>query len=76
MLYQVRDETFIKVKGKSTDFYQAIDKHEKTLDFMLSEHRDKAAATAFLIRAVGCNDLPDRVAIKDDSMPPNFARLL
>ena len=39
------DETYIKVKGKWTYYYRAIDKFGKTLDFMLSEHRDEAAAT-------------------------------
>jgi putative transposase len=34
------DETYIKVKGKWTYYYRAIDKLGKTLDFMLSEHRD------------------------------------
>lgn len=41
------DETYIKVKGKWVYYYRAIDKFGKTLDFMLSEHRDEAAATAF-----------------------------
>ena len=34
----------IKVKGKWTYYYRAIDKFGKTLDFMLSEKRDEAAA--------------------------------
>ena len=34
------DETYIKVKGKWTYYYRAIDKLGKTLDFMLLEHRD------------------------------------
>jgi transposase-like protein len=38
------DETYIQVKGKWTYFYRAVDKFGKTLDFMLSEHRDEAAA--------------------------------
>ncbi len=39
------DETYIQVKGKWTYFYRAVDKFGKTLDFMLSEHRDEAAAS-------------------------------
>jgi|TARA_B110000902_G_scaffold166201_1_gene189735 putative transposase len=39
------DETYIKVKGKWTYYYRAIDKLGKTLDFMLSEQRDEAAPT-------------------------------
>jgi len=57
------DETYIKVKGKWTYYYRAIDKFGKTLDFMLSEHRDEAAATAFFTRAIGNNDFPDKVVI-------------
>ena len=60
---RVRDETYIKVKGKWTYYYRAIDKFGKTLDYMLSEHRDEAAATAFLTRAIGNNGFPDRVVI-------------
>ncbi len=41
------DETYVKVRGEWTYLYRAIDKAGKTLDFMLSERRDEAAATAF-----------------------------
>jgi len=57
------DETYIKVKGKWTYYYRAIDKYGKTLDFMLSERRDKAAARRFFKRAIGTNGVPDRVVI-------------
>lgn len=67
------DETYIKVKGKWTYYYRAIDKFEKTLDFMLSEHRDEVTATAFFTRAIGNNDFPDRVVI--DKSGANLAGL-
>jgi putative transposase len=67
------DETYIKVKGKWTFFYRAIDKHGKTLDFMLSEHRDEAAATAFFSRAFGNNGFPNKVVI--DKSGANLAGL-
>jgi transposase-like protein len=57
------DETYIKVKGKWTYYYRAIDKFGKTLVSMLSEYRDDAAATAFFTRAIGNNGVPDRVVI-------------
>jgi len=57
------DETYIKVRGKWTYYYRAVDKYGKTLDFMLSEHRNEAAATAFFTRAIGNNGFPDRVVI-------------
>jgi putative transposase len=66
-------ETYIKVKGKWTYYYRAIDKFGKTLDFMLSEHRDEAAATAFFTRAISNNGFPDRVVI--DKSGANFAGL-
>lgn len=67
------DETYIKVKGKWTYYYRAIDKFGKTLDFMLSEHRDEAAATAFFTRAIGNNGFPDKVVI--DKSGANLAGL-
>jgi len=67
------DETYIKVKGKWTYYYRAIDKFRKTLDFMLSEHRDEAAATAFFTRAIGNNGFPDKVVI--DKSGANLAGL-
>ena len=67
------DETYIKVKGRWTYYYRAIDKFGKTLDFMLSEHRDEAAATAFFTRAIGNNGFPDRVVI--DKSGANLAGL-
>jgi putative transposase len=67
------DETYIKVKGKWTYYYRAIDKFGKTLDFMLSKHRDEAAATAFFTRAIGNNGFPDKVVI--DKSGANLAGL-
>ena len=52
------DETYVKVKGEWVYLYRAIDKHGKTLDFMLSKRRNKAAATKFFARALEVNGLP------------------
>lgn len=67
------DETYIKLKGKWTYHYRAVDKHGKTLDFMLSKKRDEAAATAFFARAIDNNAFPDRVVI--DKNGSNLAGL-
>lgn len=57
------DETYVRVKGKWVYLYRAIDKHGKTLDFMLSERRNKAAATRFFARALEVNGLPRKIVI-------------
>ncbi|ANP91686.1 IS6 family transposase [Rhizobium leguminosarum] len=67
------DETSIQVKGKWTYFYRAVDKFGKTLDFMLSEHRDEAAASAFFARTIKTNGLPEKVVI--DKSGANLAGL-
>ncbi len=67
------DETYIKVRGKWAYLYRAVDREGKTLDFMLSERRDTAAARRFFKRAVGTNGIPDRIAI--DKSGANLAGL-
>ena len=67
------DETYIKVKGKWTYYYRAVDNKGQTLDFMLSERRNKAAARRFFKRAIGSNGVPDRVVI--DKSGANLAGL-
>ena len=57
------DETYIQVKGKWTYLYRAIDKFGDTVDFLLSEKRDEAAATAFFRQAIDGNGLPEKVVI-------------
>jgi transposase-like protein len=37
------DETHIRIKGRWTYLYRAVDEQGKTVDFLLSEHRDIAA---------------------------------
>ncbi len=57
------DETYIKVKGVWTYLYRAVDRDGQTLDFMLSERRDKAAARRFFNRSIATNGAPDRIVI-------------
>lgn len=58
------DEIYVKVKGRWMYLYRAIDKWGNTLDFMLSERRDEAAATAFFAKAIANNRWPDRAVIE------------
>jgi transposase-like protein len=46
------DETYIKVRGQWVYLYRAVDSSGQTLDFMLSDKRDTAAATRFLKKAL------------------------
>ncbi len=57
------DETYIKVKGAWVYLYRAVDKHGKTLDFMLSRPRNKPAATNFFARMLEINGLPRKIVI-------------
>ncbi|EEB82386.1 IS6 family transposase [Roseobacter sp. GAI101] len=57
------DETYIKVKGQWMYLYRALDKQGQTLDFMLSETRDEAAATRFFRQTIVNNGWPDKVVI-------------
>jgi putative transposase len=57
------DETYIKVKGVWKYLYRAVDKHGKTVDFVLTAKRDMAAAKRFFDKATGLNGDPDKVAM-------------
>ena len=46
------DETYIKVKGKWTYLYRAVDKTGATIDFFLSSTRNSKAAKRFLGKAL------------------------
>ena len=47
------DETYIKVRGKWTYLYRAVDKRGDTIDFYLSRTRSAKAAKRFLSKALG-----------------------
>jgi transposase-like protein len=57
------DETYIRVRGRWTYLYRAVDKHGSTVDFLLSEHRDIAAAKRFFIKAIEQHGAPDRITL-------------
>ena len=46
------DETYVKVNGKWTYLYRAVDSNGDTIDFMLSAKRDTKAARRFFIKAL------------------------
>ena len=49
------DETYISIKAKCHYLYRAVDKHGKTVDFLLRRDRGIAAAQAFFRKALGSN---------------------
>jgi transposase-like protein len=52
------DETYIKVKGRWTYLYRAVDKEGRTVDFLLSERRDLDAAKRFFRKAMKSHQTP------------------
>jgi len=57
------DETSIKLKGQWYYLCRAVDKHGQTIDFLLTEHRDKEAALRFLKKAIRRHGVPEKMTI-------------
>lgn len=57
------DETYIKVKGKWSYLYRAVDRDGQTLDFTLSDRRNLAAARRFFKKAIASNGVPHKIVI-------------
>ena len=56
-------ETYIKVKGIWKYLYRAVDKQGQTVDFLMTEKRDKEAANRFFKKAIRENGDPDKVTM-------------
>ena len=65
------DETYIRVRGRWNYLYRAVDKQGLTVDFLLSEHRDIAAAKQFFTRAIEQHSPPERITL--DGYPATHA---
>jgi len=59
------DETFVRIAGRWMYLFRAVDGIGQTVDFYLSETRERAAAKCFLKRAL---------ANPDNRAPRTFAR--
>jgi transposase-like protein len=57
------DETYVKIRGKRAYLYRAVDKEGHTIDFLLTPNRDRAAAEAFLRKAIRTQGLPEKITI-------------
>ena len=55
------DETYVKVAGRWTYLYRAIDQHGQVIDVLVSERRDATAARAFFTRALTFGPTPIEV---------------
>ena len=47
------DETYVRIKGRWSYLYRAVDSRGQTIDFLLSARRDTAAAKRFFRKALG-----------------------
>jgi transposase-like protein len=57
------DETYVRVRGQWNYLYRAVDKQGLAVDFLLSKHRDIAAAKRFFTRAVQQHGAPERITL-------------
>ncbi len=61
------DETYVKVNGRWTYLYRAIDQYGQVIDVWLSVRRDLTAARAFFTRAMAAGAVP--VEVTTDRAP-------
>ena len=61
------DETYLKIAGRWTYLYRAVDQHGQVVDVLLSAHRDLAAARRFFTRALRAGTVP--VEVTTDRAP-------
>ena len=60
------DETYVRIAGRWVYLFRAVDSHGDTVDFYLSETRDRGAAKTFLQKALSNLDhRPARVLCMD-----------
>jgi len=63
------DETYVRAKGKWVYLYRAVDSTGATIDFLLSAHRDAAAAKRFFQKALRAPGHPRPRVINVDGNP-------
>ena len=63
------DETYVRVAGKWTYLYRAVDSTGATIDFLLSAKRDAAAAKRFFQKALRSPGHPRQRVINVDGNP-------
>ena len=63
------DETYVKVKGQWIYLYRAVDSEGNTIDFYLSESRNKQAAKRFFKKALAASHICKPRIITVDKKP-------
>ncbi len=61
------DKTYVKVNGRWTDRYRAVDQHGQVIDVWLSARRDLTAARTFFTQALATGAVP--VEVTTDRAP-------
>jgi len=68
------DETYIKIKGKNAYLYRAVDSEGSTIEFYVSENRDKDSAKKFIRKALkGTHNQQPRVITTDKYITTEMA---
>jgi transposase, IS6 family len=67
------DETYVRVKGKWTYLYRAVDSAGATIDFLWTARRDAAAAKRFFLKALRAPSHP-RPRVINVGGNPNFPK--
>jgi transposase-like protein len=68
------DETCLKVAGKWTYLYRAVDQHGQVIDAMMSAKRGLTAARRFFTRALRTGTIPAEVSTGQRGSPPPVTR--
>jgi putative transposase len=57
------EETYIKIKGKWAYLYRSVDREGHTVDLLLSERRDIAAAKCFFAQTIKKRGIPQKITL-------------
>ena len=66
--------TYIKVKGRWTYLYRAVDKQGLTIDFLLSKHRDVVTAKQFFTQSIKQHGPPEKITV--DGYPATHTAII
>jgi transposase-like protein len=70
------DETYIRIKGENAYLYRAVNSCGNTIDFLVSENRDKEAAKKFFRKALRAPHNSHPRVITTDKYPATEVAIL